>query len=60
MKIKPMSKSQIASAFGINGRTLRRWFDAMPDKLKKRIPRTRAILQPALVKDIFLHLGEPE
>jgi transposase-like protein len=58
--IKAMSKSQLADAYGINSRTLRKWVRALPDTLRERVPLTRAILTPILVADLFKHWGGPE
>ncbi len=57
---KAMSKTQIADAYGINTRTLRKWVLVLPKDLQKRVPLTRAILKPVLVADLVKHWGEPE
>ena len=58
--VKAMSKSQLADAYGINTRTLRKWIMALPHEIWELVPDTRAILQPALVAKLVNHWGEPE
>jgi len=57
MKVKSLSKSELAGLYNIHPDTLRKWLESVPDLQLKKSQR---ILTPKQVEKVFIHLGEPE
>lgn len=54
---KALSKKELANAYGIHPSTLRRWLNSIP---KLHLEPNQRLLNPAQLRIIFDHLGEPK